>query len=75
MKIRPLNIGASKRNEKGEPHMIVIAALLLGAVLGALTARKRNGNLADMLQYGTVYAIAFGIVGMLATLIIHRMAI
>ncbi|MEL0435861.1 hypothetical protein [Phycobacter sp. K97] len=55
--------------------MIVIAALLLGATIGALTARKRNGNLADMLQYGAVYAIGFGIVGMLATLIIHRMAV
>ena len=55
--------------------MIVIAALVLGTLLGVLTAQKRNGNLADMLQYGAVYAIAFGIVGMLATLIIHRMAV
>ncbi|WP_192966961.1 hypothetical protein [Phycobacter azelaicus] len=55
--------------------MIVIAGLVLGALLGALKARKRNGNMADILQYAAVYAIAFGIVGLLATLIIHRMAV
>lgn len=55
--------------------MIVIGAVLLGMLLGVISARKRGGNTADLLQYGTVYAIAFGIVGVIATIVIHRMVI
>ncbi|WP_146345203.1 apolipoprotein acyltransferase [Falsiphaeobacter marinintestinus] len=55
--------------------MIVIFAVLAGAILGALTAKKRNGKPADIAQYAAVYAIAFGIVGMLATIMIHRAAV
>ncbi|MEY8799663.1 hypothetical protein AB9K35_04990 [Leisingera sp. XS_AS12] len=53
--------------------MIVIGGLLLGALLGAFKARKRGGNTLDMLQYGAVYAIVFGILGLLATLLTHRL--
>ncbi len=52
--------------------MIVILALLLGAALGAYSARKRGGNLADMLQYGAVYAIIFAVIGLLVTIVTHR---
>lgn len=52
--------------------MIVIALALLGAVLGGLTAKKRNGSRADIAQYAAGYAIAFALVGMIATLVIHR---
>ncbi|WP_264213237.1 hypothetical protein [Leisingera thetidis] len=52
--------------------MIVIAGLVLGALTGAMKARKRGGNKLDMLQYGAVYAIVFGIVGLLATILMHR---
>jgi hypothetical protein len=52
--------------------MIVIGAVLLGILLGVFKARKRGGNIADMLQYGAVYAIAFGIVAVIATIVIHR---
>ncbi|CUH88608.1 hypothetical protein PH5382_02547 [Phaeobacter sp. CECT 5382] len=55
--------------------MIVIAAVLLGVLLGAFTARKRGGNTADMVQYGAVYGIGFAIIGIIATIVIHRMAI
>ncbi|NIZ15515.1 hypothetical protein [Phaeobacter sp. HF9A] len=53
--------------------MIVILALFFGAALGAFKARKRGGNLADMLQYGAVYGIIFGMLGMFATIVTHRM--
>ena len=53
-------------------HMIVILSFLLGAAIGAFKARKRGGNVADMLQYGAVYAIIFGIVGLFVTIIIDR---
>lgn len=52
--------------------MIVIALALLGAVLGGFTAKKRNGSRADIAQYAAGYAIAFALVGMVATLVIHR---
>ncbi|UWQ34287.1 hypothetical protein K3555_07275 [Leisingera sp. M527] len=52
--------------------MIVIAGLVLGALIGAMKARKRGGNTLDMLQYGAVYAIVFGMIGLLATILTHR---
>ena len=55
--------------------MIVLAMALIGAVVGGLTARKRNGSKADIAQYAAGYAIAFGLLGMVATLIIHRVMV
>lgn len=55
--------------------MIIIAAVLLGAFLGVRNARKRGGTRVDIAQYAVVYAIAFGIVGMLATVLIHRYSV
>jgi hypothetical protein len=55
--------------------MIVIAGALLGAILGAMTARKRKGNKLDMLQYAAGFGIAFALVGLIVTVIIHRMAV
>ncbi len=52
--------------------MIVIGGLLLGAALGIITAKKRKGSLADVLQYGAVYAIAFGLLGLVVTLVLDR---
>ncbi|UWQ76288.1 hypothetical protein [Leisingera sp. M658] len=52
--------------------MIVIAGLVLGALIGVMKARKRGGNTLDMLQYGAVYAIVFGMIGLLATILTHR---
>ena len=55
--------------------MIVLAMALIGAMIGGLTARKRNGSKADIAQYAAGYAIAFGLLGMVATLIIHRVMV
>lgn len=52
--------------------MIVIAAAVLGALIGGYTAKKRNGNRLDILQYAAGYALAFVIVGMIATVLIDR---
>lgn len=54
--------------------MIVIAGLLIGAITGAITARRRKGKLADILQYAAGYGLAFALVGMIITVIIDRMA-
>ena len=53
--------------------MIVIAGLFGGALIGAGTARKRNGNLPDMAQYAAVYGIAFGLIGLFVTIFLERM--
>lgn len=53
--------------------MIVIISLIAGAIFGTQTARKRDGNRLDMLQYGAVYGIIFGLLGMFLTLIIEKM--
>jgi len=55
--------------------MIVFGAALIGAVLGGLTARKRGGAAADIAQYATGYGVAYAIVGLLATIAIHRLAV
>lgn len=52
--------------------MIIIGAMLLGALVGGLTAKRRGGNRLDIAQYAVGYAIAFTLVGLLATIIIDR---
>lgn len=46
----------------------------IGAVLGALHARRRKGNGMDIAQYAAVYAIALGLVGLILNLILLRLA-
>lgn len=55
--------------------MIVIGAALIGAVLGGLKAKKRGGAVADIAQYAAIYAIIFTLVGLLATIAIHRLSV
>ena len=55
--------------------MIVLAGAVLGAIIGASLARKRKGKPLDIVQYAAVYAIGFSLLGLFATLIIHRAAI
>ncbi|MGR3599145.1 MULTISPECIES: hypothetical protein [Roseobacteraceae] len=55
--------------------MLVIGGAVLGAALGAITARRKGGNRLDMLQYAAACAIALAIVGLFATVFIHRASI
>ncbi|GAA4229304.1 apolipoprotein acyltransferase [Sagittula sp. NFXS13] len=55
--------------------MIVLLAALAGAIIGGLTAARRKGNKLDILQYATIYCIAFSLVGLIVTIIIHRIAL
>ena len=50
--------------------MIVIAAVICGAILGALTARRREGTGLDMAQYAAGYGIAFGVLGLFLSIAI-----
>ena len=52
--------------------MIYIPAAIIGSVIGGFTAKKRGGTRADIAQYAAVYGIAFGLLGLLTTIILHR---
>ncbi|MFT4013487.1 MAG: hypothetical protein QM682_08790 [Paracoccus sp. (in: a-proteobacteria)] len=52
--------------------MIVIIALLIGAAIGYRRAARLGGNRADRLQYATVHALGFAVLGVLATVLIGR---
>ena len=53
--------------------MIVIAGLLIGATIGAATARRRGGRWPDAAQYAAGYGIALGLVGVFVTIFLERM--
>lgn len=52
--------------------MLVIAALLLGAGIGVLRARKRGGNRLDIAQYAAVYALILALIALFASIFIDR---
>jgi hypothetical protein len=53
--------------------MFVIGGLILGALSGGLTARRRGGKPADIAQWAAVWAILFGLVGLFVTLALDRL--
>lgn len=53
--------------------MIVIAGLVLGVILGAVTAARRGGKRLDILQYAAGFGIAFCLLGLFLTIFIERM--
>lgn len=54
-------------------EMFVIGGLVLGAIVGGLTARRRGGRPADIAQYAAGFGIAFGLAGLFVTLILDRL--
>lgn len=55
--------------------MLVFIGAVIGAIIGGTIAKKRGGKTLDIVQYVGIYALAFALVGMVATLIVHRMAL
>ncbi|WP_299820130.1 hypothetical protein [uncultured Jannaschia sp.] len=53
--------------------MLPLLTALLGAVLGAFTARRRRGNGFDIAQYAAVWAVIGGLLGYLALLVLVRL--
>ena len=53
--------------------MIVLILIALGAVAGVTYAKHRDGNRLDKLQYGSVFGIIAGIIGLFLTVVIERM--
>ncbi len=54
--------------------MIFFAALLFGGLLGAQRARSRGGNGFDIAQYAAGHAIFFAVIGLIVTIVVHRIA-
>lgn len=52
--------------------MLIIAGLILGALWGGFLARRRGGKGFDIAQYAAVYALAFALLGLFATVFIDR---
>ncbi len=53
--------------------MIVFAAAIIGAAVGALTAKRRGGKAADMAQYAAGFGIAFGLAALFFTIFLERL--
>lgn len=53
--------------------MIVIAGFIIGAALGWRRAAQLGGRTADRVQYAAVFGLGLAMIGVLATIIIHRM--
>lgn len=53
--------------------MIVIAAAIIGAILGWRRAGQLGGTRRDRAQYATGYAMALAVLGLFATVIADRM--
>lgn len=55
--------------------MLVWAGVVIGALLGAVQARRHKGGRLDMLQYAAGFGIAFGIVALFVNIVILRMGL
>lgn len=53
--------------------MIVLAAIITGALLGWRRAAALGGDRRDRAQYAAGYAMALAVVGLLLTVILDRM--
>lgn len=49
-----------------------LAGLFIGAIVGAFRAKSRGGKTADMAQWGAVFAMIFGVIGMFIAVILTR---
>lgn len=54
--------------------MAPVIGLVLGALTGALLAKRRGGRGLDMAQYAGGFAILFGLIGLFVAIILARSA-
>ncbi len=50
--------------------MLILLGIVLGALIGQWHARRLGGGKYDRIHYGCVYAIVFGLVGVIVTIIL-----
>ncbi|MDT1063269.1 hypothetical protein RM190_15440 [Paracoccus sp. CPCC 101403] len=53
--------------------MIVIAALILGALIGWWRASRLGGTRPDKFQYAAAHALGFAVIGIFLTVLVSRM--
>lgn len=53
--------------------ILPIAGLILGAIAGALAARRRGGTRADIAQWAAVWGIGLGLAGIVVTVLLLRL--
>ncbi len=53
--------------------MIILGFLLFGIGFGIWRARRRQGDRADMAQYGAVFGLIFATLGAILTVVILRL--
>lgn len=53
--------------------MIAIFGFLAGALYGGFLAKRRKGTRFDIAQYAGGFGIAFGLLGMVLTVLIERL--
>ena len=51
----------------------VVAAMCVGAAVGAMRAKSKGGSRLDMAQYGGTFAILFGLVTIIAVIFLLRL--
>lgn len=49
-----------------------MGGMLIGAIFGALMAKLKGGKTLDLLQWGGVFAMIFGLIGLFALIFIER---
>ncbi|EPX81302.1 hypothetical protein thalar_00752 [Litoreibacter arenae DSM 19593] len=49
--------------------------MLIGALLGAVVAKRKGGNRLDMAQYAGGFAIIFGLIGLFVAIYLARAAV
>jgi hypothetical protein len=52
--------------------MFVFGGMLLGAILGGMTAKRRGGRPLDIAQYAAGYGILFSVIGVAVTVALNR---
>ncbi|WP_281859695.1 hypothetical protein [Litoreibacter halocynthiae] len=55
--------------------MAPLIGMLLGALLGAVVAKRKGGNRLDMAQYAGGFAIIFGLIGLFVAIYLARAAV
>lgn len=55
--------------------MAPIIGLALGALTGAMIAKRKGGNGLDMAQYGAGFGILFALIGLFVAIILARNAV
>ena len=49
-----------------------LSGIVIGVIVGALRAKMRGGKLLDVLQWGAVFGMIFGLIGLFILVMIER---